>query len=151
MECDHILCTKPLQTPLPRHVTLSLLRHPIVLDSKLENPPQYTSVKIRSLWSVTICPVDCSSVEINSQHTNNDGVRPLTVYQTVANNTTTTYDPFIAPSHPQAMHTHTPMWFTSVFELRCVLLSLFWLSSGNCAHTLQATYKHQNLHNVILY
>ena len=40
---------------------------------------------------------------------------------------------------------------TSVFELRCVPLSLFWLSSGNCAHTLQATYKHQNLHNVILY
>ena len=37
------------------------------------------------------------------------------------------------------------------FELRCVLVSLFWLSSGNCAHTLQATYKHQNLHNVILY
>ena len=41
--------------------------------------------------------------------------------------------------------------YISIFELRCVLLSLFWLSSGNCAHTLQATYKHQNLHNVILY
>ena len=37
------------------------------------------------------------------------------------------------------------------FELRCVLLSLFWLSSGNCAHILQATCKHQNVHNVILY
>ena len=33
----------------------------------------------------------------------------------------------------------------------CSLLSLFWLSSGNCAHTLQATYKHQNFDNVILY
>ena len=41
--------------------------------------------------------------------------------------------------------------YITVFELRCVLLFLFWLSSGNCAHTLQATYKHQNLHNVILY
>ena len=40
---------------------------------------------------------------------------------------------------------------TSVFELRCVLLFLFVMSSGNCARTLQATYKHQNLHNVILY
>ena len=41
--------------------------------------------------------------------------------------------------------------YISIFELRCVVLSLFWLSSGNWAHTLQATYKHQNLHNVILY
>ena len=31
------------------------------------------------------------------------------------------------------------------------LHGLFWLSSGNCAHTLQATCKHQNVHNVILY
>ena len=41
--------------------------------------------------------------------------------------------------------------YISIYELRCVLLSLFWLSSGNCAHTLQATYKHQNFDNVILY
>ena len=41
--------------------------------------------------------------------------------------------------------------YPSVFELRCVLLSLFWMSSGNCAHTLQATCKHQNLHKMILY
>ena len=41
--------------------------------------------------------------------------------------------------------------YISIYELRCVLLSLFWFSSGNCAHTLQVTYKHQNLHNVILY
>ena len=33
----------------------------------------------------------------------------------------------------------------------CSILSLFWISSGNCAHTLQATYKHQNFDNVILY
>ena len=39
---------------------------------------------------------------------------------------------------------------TSVFEL-CVLLSLFSLSCGNYAHTLQATCKHQNIHNVVLY
>ena len=41
--------------------------------------------------------------------------------------------------------------FTSVFLSFDVFYFLFWLSSGNCAHTLQATYKHQNLHNVILY
>ena len=46
--------------------------------------------------------------------------------------------------------THSASDEANIHRLFCVL-SLFWMSTGNCVHILQTTCKHRYVHNGILY
>ena len=89
-----------------------------------------------SRW--TFVTVDCTSVEMNNQHTNNDGVRPHTMYQTAANTTTTTRDPFIAPS-PHRLGLNTVQkaiyWHQFLWASMCSTFSLLVIEWKLGAHT----------------